>query len=108
MYPKLIVNMDKLKANIDACAKITKEDGGCSLMLVTKGVCADDRVCDMIIDHPEVDYMADSRVLNLKKYHDKANAKGKLTVLLRLPMLCEIEDVVRYADVSFNSEMSTL
>ena len=77
-------------------------------MLVTKGVCADDRVCDMIIDHPEVDYMADSRVLNLKKYHDKANAKGKLTVLLRLPMLCEIEDVVRYADVSFNSEMSTL
>ena len=108
MYPKLIVNMDKLKANIDACAKITKDDGNCSLMLVTKGVCADDKVCDMIIDHPQVDYMADSRVLNLKKYHDKANAKGKLTVLLRLPMLCEIEEVVRYADVSFNSEMSTL
>ena len=108
MYPKLIVNIDKLKANIDACAKITKEDGGCSLMLVTKGVCADEKVCDMIMDHPAVDYMADSRVLNLAKYHDKANAKGKETVLLRLPMLCEIEEVVRYADVSFNSEMTTL
>lgn len=108
MYPKLIVNIDKLKANIDACAKITKEDGGCSLMLVTKGVCADEKVCDMIMDHPAVDYMADSRVLNLAKYHDKANAKGKQTVLLRLPMLCEIEEVVRYADVSFNSEMATL
>ena len=83
MYPKLIVNIDKLKANIDACAKITKEDGGCSLMLVTKGVCADEKVCDMIMDHPAVDYMADSRVLNLAKYHDKANAKGKETVLLR-------------------------
>ena len=61
-----------------------------------------------IMDHPAVDYMADSRVLNLAKYHDKANAKGKETVLLRLPMLCEIEEVVRYADVSFNSEMATL
>ena len=108
MYPKLIVNLEKLRENIDACAKITKEDGGCSLMLVTKGVCADERVCDMIMDHPQVDYMADSRVLNLAKYHDKANEKGKQTVLLRLPMLGEIEDVVRYADVSFNSEMSTL
>ena len=95
MYPKLIVNLDKLKANIDACAKITKEDGNCSLMLVTKGVCADEKVCDMIIGHPQVDYMADSRVLNLAKYHDKANAGGKQTVLLRLPMLDEIKDVVR-------------
>ena len=94
MYPKLIVELEKLRNNIDACAKITKEDGNCSLMLVTKGVCADEKVCDMIMDHPAVDYMADSRVMNLAKYHDKANEKGKQTLLLRLPMLCEIEDVI--------------
>ena len=71
MYPKLIVNLDKLKSNIDACAKITKEEGNCSLMLVTKGVCADEKVCDMIIAHPAVDYMADSRVMNLAKYRGR-------------------------------------
>ena len=29
MYPKLIVNLEKLRENIDAAAKITKEDGNC-------------------------------------------------------------------------------
>ena len=108
MYPKLIVNMNKLKENIDAVAKLTKDDAGCSLMIVTKGVCADDKITDMIAAHPRVDFMADSRTANLAKYHAKANAAGKLTVLMRLPMLCEIEEVVKYADVSFNSEMETL
>ena len=38
MYPRLVVDLKKLKGNLDACAKIVKEDGGCSLMIVTKGL----------------------------------------------------------------------
>ena len=29
MYPRLIIDIDKLKRNLDGVAKITKEEGGC-------------------------------------------------------------------------------
>ena len=38
MYPRLVVDLKKLESNLDAVAKITKEQGGCSLMIVTKGL----------------------------------------------------------------------
>ena len=108
MYPKLLIDIKKLRENIDAVAKITKEDGGCSMMIVTKCLCADRKVAEMITDHPAVDYLADSRIANIKKYQDLVEKSGKQSVLLRLPMMSEIEDVVRYANVSFNSEMETI
>ena len=108
MYPKLLIDINKLRENIDAVAKITKADGGCSMMIVTKCLCADRKVAEMITSHPEVDYLADSRIANIKKYQDLVEASGKQSVLLRLPMMSEIEDVVRYANVSFNSEMETI
>ena len=48
MYPRLVVDLKKLKGNLDACAKIVKEDGGCSLMIVTKGLCADPEMARMV------------------------------------------------------------
>ncbi len=108
MYPKLIIDMKKLESNIDACAKITRDDGGCSMMIVTKCLCADRVVCEMIAKHPKVDFLADSRVENIKKYSDLMAPYGKQSVLLRLPMMCEIEDLVKHVDISQNSEMATI
>ena len=108
MYPRLIIDLKKLEANLDAVAKITKEDGGCSLMIVTKGLCAEKEMCRMVASHPAVDFMADSRVANIKTYADTARANGKMTTLLRIPMHAEVEDVVKYVDLSFNSELSTI
>ncbi|MEG0291685.1 MAG: ornithine racemase Orr [Anaerovoracaceae bacterium] len=108
MYPRLVIDIDKLRSNLDGVAKITKEDGGCSLMIVTKGLCADAKMAEMVATHPAVDFMADSRVANLASYADIARANGKETLLLRLPMACEIEGVIKYADVSFNSELETI
>jgi len=108
MYPRLITDISKLKSNIDAAAKITKTDGGCSLMIVTKCLCADRKVVEMIGRHPAVDYVADSRIENIKTYSEFVRGCGKETVLMRIPMESEIQDVVRYADVSFDSELSTL
>ena len=48
MYPRLLVDLNKLKSNLDAVAKITKEQGGCSLMIVTKGLCADPEMAKMV------------------------------------------------------------
>ena len=53
MYPRLVMDMKKLKGNIDAVAKISKEDGGCeTLKIVTKSLCADPVVSRMIAEHP--------------------------------------------------------
>lgn len=108
MYPKLTIDLKKLQKNLDAVASITKEKGGCSLMIVTKGLCADLEMVKMIAADPKVDYVADSRVANLASYADMVRKAGKQTVLLRLPMMCEIDDVVKYADLSFNSELETI
>lgn len=108
MYPRLLVDLSKLKSNLDAVAKITKEQGKCSLMIVTKGLCADPEMAKMVANHPAVDFMADSRVMNIKTYAEEARKNGKMTVLLRIPMHAEVADVVKYVDLSFNSELSTI
>ena len=108
MYPRLTIDLNKLKQNLDAVAEIAKDRGGCSLMIVTKGLCADKEYVKLVAGHDKVDYMADSRVKNLKSYADLARENGKRTLLLRIPMKSEVADVVRYADVSFNSEPETI
>ena len=108
MYPRLVMDIEKLSGNIDAVAEIAKERGGCSLMIVTKALCADEKVVKMIAEHPAVNYIADSRVQNIMKNYDVIRAGGKESVLLRLPMADEIENVVKYVDISFNSEISTV
>ena len=95
MYPRLLVDLNKLRSNLDAVAKITKEQGGCSLMIVTKGLCADHEMAMMVANHPAVDFMADSRVMNIKTYAEEARKNGKMTVLLRIPMHAEAADVVK-------------
>ena len=108
MYPRLVIDRKKLGSNLDAVARITKEKGGCSLMIVTKGLCANPEMVKIVADHPAVDYIADSRVANIKTYTELAHAKGKMTALLRIPMHAEIEEVIKYVDLSFNSELSTI
>lgn len=108
MYPRLVIDLKKLKANLDSVAHITKEEGKCSLMIVTKGLCADKEMTHMVATHPAVDFVADSRVKNIKTYADEVRKNGKQTVLLRIPMHNEVAEVVKYADMSFNSELSTI
>lgn len=108
MYPRLVVDLKKLESNLDAVAKITKDEGKCSLMIVTKGLCADPEMAKMVAGHEAVDFMADSRVMNIKTYAEEARKNGKKTVLLRIPMHDEVADVAKYVDLSFNSELSTI
>ncbi len=108
MYPRVMIDLKKVDQNLNAVAKITKEDGGCSLMIVTKGFCADRRIVERIAQNPAVDFLADSRTANIKSYRDLADKYGKQTVLLRLPMHSEVEEAVEYVDLSFNSELSTI
>ncbi len=108
MYPRLVIDLKKLEDNLNAVGKITKEDGGCSLMIVTKGLCADLEMAKMVAANDYVDFVADSRVKNIASYADIVRGAGKKTVLLRIPMHSEIAEVAKYVDLCFNSELSSI
>lgn len=108
MYPRLVIDIKKLEDNVKTLAAITKDDGNCSLMIVTKGLCADLEMVKMLAGRPEVDFVADSRLKNIKSYSKIVRDAGKKTVLIRIPMLSEVNELVKYVDVCFNSEMETV
>jgi predicted amino acid racemase len=99
----LCIDIEKLKVNL-AVLSAELKNSGCSLAVVTKSFCADEKIVEMLTASPLVDYLADSRVQNLKKYA----GRGKPTMLLRLPQACETGDVISCADISLNSEVATL
>ena len=103
MYPLLTINIGKLRRNL-ATLTAAVHRAGCSVMIVTKSFCADKQIVEMLLANDAVDYLADSRIQNIQTYA----GKGKKTVLLRLPQACEIPELVRYADISLNSELATL
>lgn len=100
MYkPTLTIDLPKLRDN----ARTEKKelgDLGIEVMAVNKvfnGCVATARA----VIEGGIDVIAESRVYNLKKLKDTLGCR---TCLLRSPVLSEIADVVRYADISLNSE----
>lgn len=71
------------------------------MTLVTKGFCAMPELCEAA--NPLVDSFGDSRVSNIKRLPE-----AKPRVLIRIPMPSEATETVRHADISLNSELSTL
>ena len=102
MYPVLKADLNKVKENVSIIAKRCAEKN-IDIMCVTKVFCADPKVAQAAVDGGAT-MLADSRVKNLMKMQD-IDAKK---VLIRIPMLSEVEDVVKYAGLSFNSELKTI
>lgn len=104
MYPRLEINIEKLKTNLQVISNLLKKNN-ISLAMVTKAYCANlDIVNELVKDKNLIDYLADSRIENLKEMGHINIPK----ILLRIPMKSEVEDVIRYADISFNSEYETI
>lgn len=102
MYPRLEIDIDKLKNNAEVVVKKCK-DNNVQVAMVTKVYCAIPEVVEELVN-TGIDYIADSRVKNLIKLQNINLPK----ILLRIPMISELEDLVKYADISFNSEMETI
>lgn len=101
MYPKLIIDINKLRENLDwLVAKF--HSIGISTAIVTKVFCADEHICKMI-DESDADLFADSRIQNLASIHT-----NKLKQLLRIPMQSEILNVVQTADITMQSSIETI
>ncbi|MFH5882002.1 ornithine racemase Orr [Liberiplasma polymorphum] len=101
MYPKLIINLKKYKENVDYIHSLCNQHG-ITVMAVTKVFCADNELVN-ILNHSKIEYIADSRIENLRRIRST-----KPKVLLRIPSLHEIEEVVNLSDISLNSEIVTI
>lgn len=101
-YPQVVIDLGKLEHNtkylLDLCHHNSIQVAG-----VTKVFCADPRMVKVMIDNG-IDYIADSRISNLKKIKDMKIPK----MLLRLPMISEVDEVIRFSDISLNSELATI
>ena len=102
MYPALVTDLNKLKHNAQFL-RTKCQAHGIDIMAVTKVFCAEPALASALVE-AGVTKLADSRVSNLARIKDLPVEK----VLLRLPMISEAAEVVRYADLSLNSELATL
>lgn len=103
MYPRLVIDLEKLRHNARALCRMAEERGVGELAFVTKVFCADREMVRVLADCP-CRYLADSRIENLAR----CAGLGKERILLRLPMASQAREVVRAAEISFNSEPAVL
>ncbi len=101
--PRIEINLGKIAHN----AKKLKElysSKGINVIGVTKVVCGDPAIADVLVKSG-INILADSRIENIIKMHN-AGIHAKF-LLLRTP-LSQSESVVKYADISLNSEFSVI
>lgn len=102
MYPKLEINIKKIQENAAVALDLCKQNS-ISCFLVTKVLAGDVKIVSQL-SKLGFTHLADSRLKNLKKFKNLTLPK----VLLRSPMKHEIKDLLNYADVSLESELSTI
>ncbi|MBE5819370.1 MAG: alanine/ornithine racemase family PLP-dependent enzyme [Clostridiales bacterium] len=102
MYPKLEINLNGIIKNAKAMKKICEENN-VKLSLVTKCLVSDKRIVEELVNNG-IEIICESRIQNFIDYKDIDVEKW----LIREPMLSEIADVVKYSDVSLNSELKTI
>ena len=104
-YPCITINLSKVKKNIklinDRCAQ-----SGISVVGVTKCVLGDVKVASAFISMG-IDIIGDSRLDNLKKLNKRFGPDQKL-LLLRTPMISEIEEMTGFCYASMNTQKKTV
>lgn len=103
-YPKLKVDLPKLRNNLKKVKNICDERG-IAVSGVIKG-CNGIVECSKVFAEAGLDSISSSRISHLKRASEAGIEIDKL--LIRIPMLSEIEDVVRYTTSSLNSDMKTV
>jgi predicted amino acid racemase len=102
--PRLEIDLGKIEINIRKIIEIYSS-GGIAITGVTKGVCGDPDIAALMVECG-IRCLGDSRIENIEKMRT-AGVQARF-MLLRSPFLSRIEDVVRYADISLNSELSVI
>lgn len=104
LYPRIEINLQYLKENVATVVKKCSERGikVAGVMKGTTGI----PECSKCFEEGGASLIASSR---LEQLEDAIEYGIKLpTLLLRIPMLSELSEVIRIADVSLNSELEVL
>ena len=102
MYHILKINVEGINKNIKIIKELCQQND-IKLSVVIKVLSGYEEVVNKL-NFDYIDSLSDSRISNLKKYQDLKIEKW----LIRIPSFGEIEDVIKYSDVSFNSSLETI
>jgi len=104
MYPRVEIDLKKLRNNIDQMVTRCKSQG-IEVAGVIKG-CTGIPQCAKQFEEGGCSFIASSR---LEQLQDAKNFGIKLPLMLiRIPMLSEVKDVISLTDISLNSEEAVL
>ncbi len=103
-YPTLEIHMSKVKDNIKNVHALCK-GSGVALTGVVKGCNAIQEVAELFVNE-QYHSIGSSRISQLKKL--KQQGIDCEMMLVRLPMLSEVEEVIEFAEISLNSDKTTL
>jgi len=104
LSPRIEIDLGKIAHN----ARTLKElygSKGIDVIGVTKAVCGDPEIADTLVKSG-INILADSRIINIKRMRN-AGVRA-LFLLLRTPGLSQAEEVVKYTDISLNTELSVI
>lgn len=104
MYPRVEIDLKKLRNNIDQMVSRCKNQG-IEVAGVIKG-CTGIPQCAKQFEDGGCSFIASSR---LEQLQDARDFGIKLPLMLiRIPMLSEVKEVIRLTDISLNSELAVL
>jgi predicted amino acid racemase len=103
-YPRLVFNREAVSHNVKKISQTCK-NAGVELVSVVKVARGEPELAKLYLENG-VDMIGDSRISNIKRMKNHG-IKGPF-MLLRIPMLSEIEEVVKDVDVVLASEIDTL
>ncbi len=103
-YPRLVSNKEAIIHNVKKISKMC-HDKGIELTGVVKVARGEPALAKLYLENG-VDIIGDSRIANIKRMKN-AGIDGPF-MLLRIPMPSEVEEVVKYADITLVSELKTV
>jgi len=102
--PRLEIKLKKIKKNASLIKKRCSTLG-IECVGITKGFCAYPAIARAYLDGG-INKFGDSRLINLKRLNN-AKVLGE-KYLIRIPMLSEVSEVIKQADISLNSEIEVI
>ncbi|OMF36957.1 alanine racemase [Paenibacillus sp. FSL H8-0548] len=102
--PRIEIDLAKIAHNATVLKELYNSKG-IGIMGVTKAVCGSNAIAEVLVNNG-IHTLADSKIQNLKSLRE-ANIRAQL-VLLRTPALSEIDMVIKYAEISMNTELSVI
>lgn len=103
-FPVLEINLKKLYENTSKVKELCAKEG-ISIAGVVKLTHSMSEIADVMVA-AGCEYIATSRIKQIKKLRQQGITTPLM--LIRIPMISEVENVVKYADISLNSEWATL